>query len=86
LIGILIGGKVVAQSYTDYDGFKTTNAAGQPRGLILVIGNQAIPSFSPGARTAINNDGTPDGWTEVVQEVSIWYGNILNVDSLRATP
>ena len=86
LIDILIDGKVVAQSYMDYDGLKTSNAAGQPLGLMLMIGNQAIPSFSPGASAAIDNDGLPDGWTEVIQEVSIWNGNILNVDSLHATP
>ena len=86
LIDILIDGKVVAQSYMNYDGFKTTNAAGQPPGLILMIGNQAISSFSPGASTAIDNDGIPDGWTEAIQEVSIWNGKILNVDSLGATP
>ncbi len=57
LIDILIDGKVVAQSYMDYDGLKSLNAAGQPLGLTLMIGNQAIPSFSPGASTAIDNDG-----------------------------
>ena len=54
-------------------------------GLHLIIGNQAIPSFSPGRAQVRDNDGLPDGWTIVVQEISGWYGNVADPDALRAT-
>ena len=33
-------------------------------GMHLIIGNQAIPGFSPGASRAKDNDGMPDGWDD----------------------
>ena len=80
----------MAQSYIDYANLHVNNSAGLPQGLTLMIGNQAIPSFSPGPDAAVDNIGieTPgaEGWTQVIQEISIWKGNIQSVDSLRASP
>ena len=50
----------------------------------LIIGNQAVPAFSPGAAQVRDNDGIPGGWTIVVQEISGWTGNVANPDRLRA--
>jgi hypothetical protein len=52
----------------------------------LIIGNQAIPAFSKGAASAVDNDGIPDGWTIVVQEIAGWYGTIADPDRFRASP
>lgn len=88
LIDLIVDGALVATVYMEYpqqtyvdpsDGRAKTVA------MHLLIGNQAIPSFAPGAATAKDNDGLPDGWTIVVQEVSGWYGNVLNPDQLRAS-
>ena len=88
LIDVFVDGKLVATSYMEYsqetyvdpsDGRTKTVA------MNLMIGNQAIPSFSRHASSAIDNDGIPDGWTIVVQEISGWYGNIADPDSRRAT-
>ncbi len=88
LIDLIVDGKLVATSYMEYpqetyldpvDGQRKTIA------MHLLIGNQAIPSFSRGAAKAKDNDGIPDGWTIVVQEVSGWYGNIADPDCHRAS-
>ena len=88
LIDLIVDGRLVSTVYMEYpqktyidpaDGRSKTIA------MHLIIGNQAIPSFSPGARNAKDNDGIPDGWTIVVQEISGWYGNILDPDRLRAS-
>ena len=68
------------QTYVDPSDGRTKTVA-----MHLLIGNQAIPSFTPGAATAKDNDGLPDGWTIVIQEISGWYGNVLNPDQLRAS-
>ena len=89
LIDLFVDGKLIASTYMEYpqktyidpvDGHTKTVA------MHLIIGNQAIPSFSQGAKLAKDNDGIPDGWTIVIQEVSGWYGNILNPNRHRATP
>ncbi len=89
LIDLIVDGKLVATSYMEYpqqtyadpaDGRQKTVA------MHLLIGNQAIPGFSPGASRAKDNDGIADGWTIVVQEISGWNGNILDPDRLRASP
>ena len=66
--------------YATPDGHMATVA------MHLIIGNQAIPRFSRNPSAARDNDGIPDGWTIVVQEISGWYGNVANVDSLAASP
>ena len=89
LIDLLIDGKVVATSYMEYPQGTYVDPADGKRKTIamhLLIGNQAIPGFSPGASWARDNDGIPDGWTIVVQEISGWYGNVADVDRLRASP
>ncbi len=86
LIDVFVDGKLIITSYMEYpqttyvdpaDG-KTKKVA-----MHLIIGNQAIPSFAPGASSAKDNDGIPDGWTMVVQEISGWYGNVLNPDAYK---
>ena len=86
LIDVFVDGMLVVTSYMEYpqttyvdpaDG-KTKTVA-----MNLMIGNQAIPSFAPGAPSATDNDGTPDGWTMVVQEISGWYGNVDNPESYK---
>ena len=89
LIDLFVDGKLVSTLYMEYpqqtyvdpkDGRAKTIA------MHLIIGNQAIPGFSPGARSAKDNDGIPGGWTIVVQQVAGWYGNIQDPDSHRASP
>ncbi len=88
LIDLLVDGKLVATTYMEYPQSTYVNPQdGQAKtvAMTLMIGNQAIPGFSPGAAAAKDNDGIPDGWTIVVQEISGWYGNIADVDRLRAS-
>ncbi len=89
LIDVLVDGKLVITSYMEYPQETYVDPADGQRKTIamhLLIGNQAIPAFSPGAARARDNDGIPDGWTVVVQEISGWYGNIADINRLRASP
>ncbi len=88
LLDLIVDGRLVATTYMEYSPDTYVDPADHQRkqvALHLMIGNQAIPSFSRGAASAKDNDGLPDGWTIVVQEVSGWYGNIADPDSLRAS-
>ncbi len=88
LIDLFVDGHLVASSYMEYPQETYVDPADGQRKTIamhLIIGNQAIPSFSPGAARARDNDGITDGWTIVVQEVSGWYGNVADPDRYRAT-
>ena len=89
LIDLIVDGKLVVTSYMEYPRDTYVEPADNQRKTIamsLIIGNQAIPGFSRGASGAKDNDGIPDGWTIVVQEVSGWYGNIGDPDRYRASP
>ena len=88
LIDVFADGRLVATTYMEYPQQTYLDPADGQRKTIamhLLIGNQAIPSFSRGAAQAIDNDGISDGWTIVVQEISGWWGNIAEPDSYRAT-
>ena len=88
LIDVFVDGRLAATTYMEYAPDSYVDPAdGQrkPVAMHLLIGNQAIPAFSPGAAAAIDNDGLPDGWTIVVQEISGWYGNVADPDRRRAT-
>ncbi len=88
LLDLIIDGKLVSTLYMEYDQETYVDPADGQRKTIamhLIIGNQAIPSFSPGAAYARDNDGIPEGWTMVVQEISGWHGNIADPDRYRAS-
>jgi hypothetical protein len=88
LIDLFVDGKLVVTSYMEYPQDTFVDPADGTRktvGMHLIIGNQAIPGFSPGAGSAKDNDGIPDGWTITVQEISGWYGNVADPDSRRAS-
>ena len=88
LIDLFVDGKLVATTYMEYPQdtyIDPVDGKAKQFAMHLMIGNQAIPSFSPGAAGARDNDGIPDGWTIVVQEMSGWYGNIENPDRYQAT-
>ena len=87
LLDVFIDGKLVQTDYMEYGNAGTytdDNGNTQTIGMHLIIGNQAIASFTPGHETATDNDGITDGWTIAVQEISAWYGNVANPDSYRA--
>ncbi len=87
LVDLFVDAKLVATLYMEYqqDSYvDPVNGSRKTVAMNLVIGNQAIPHFSRGATSATDNDGLPDGWTIVVQEISGWYGNIANPDQYRA--
>jgi hypothetical protein len=89
LLDLFIDGKLISTVYMEFNPETYVDPAdGKTKtvAMNLMIGNQAIPGFSPGAAQAVDNDGMPDGWTMVVQEVSGWYGNIQSPDSYRAAP
>ena len=82
LLYLFLDGQLVAASYMEYpantytDGYD--NNATRTVAMSLIIGNQAIPSFAPGGSSTTENDGVPDSWTIVVQEIAAWQGNIVN--------
>lgn len=85
-MNVIIDGKVVLQHWIDFslaDDYVDLDGVTRKMPLHLLIGNQAIPSFSPNPVNVPENDGITDGWTIVVQEISAWHGNIANADSLR---
>ena len=87
LIDLLVDGRLVATQYMEYPQYTYRDAetgTWTPIGMHLIIGNQAVPAFSPGAAQVRDNDGIPGGWTIVVQEISGWTGNVANPDRLRA--
>jgi hypothetical protein len=89
LIDLFVDGRLIATQYLEYNQANFTDPAdgkSKPIGLHLIIGNQAVPAFSPGAGRVRDNDAIPDGWTITVQEISAWQGNIAKPDSYRATP
>jgi hypothetical protein len=89
LLDLIVDGKLVSTLYMEYPQETYLDPADGKRkqlAMHLIISNQAIPGFSRGTANIAENDGIPDGWTIVVQEISGWYGNIANPDSLRASP
>lgn len=88
LIDLIVDGRLVSTLYMEYPQETYVDPAdGRARtvAMHLMIGNQAGPAFAPGAGAMRDNDGIPEGWTIVVQEISGWYGNIADPDSLRAS-
>lgn len=84
LIDLFVDGTMVAQSYMEYPAdtyVDPTDGKTKTVAMTLMIANTAIPSFSLNPTSAIENDGLPDGWTIVLQEISAWYGNIQNPES-----
>jgi hypothetical protein len=77
-----VDGKLVAASYMEYpastyeDGFD--GGVTKTLAMHIIVGNQAIPSFAPGGTSTKENDGIPDGWTIVLQEISAWNGNVAD--------
>ena len=80
-----VDGKMVASSYMEYAQApwyqNPVTGAWEQQAMHLIIGNQAVPLWLPGASTVTENDGVPDGWTMVVQEISAWYGLVANPTS-----
>ena len=86
-IYMFMDGKLAASSYMEYAQAPryldpATNTLKQ-QAMTLMIGNQAVPTWLPGDSTVTENDGVPDGWTIVVQEISAWYGLINNPNSFQ---
>jgi hypothetical protein len=89
LIDLFVDGKLVSTVYMEYPQQTYVDPAdGQEKtvAMHLIIGNQAIPSFSRSSKPVVDNDGIPDGWTIVVQEISGWYGNVDHPDRYRVSP
>lgn len=88
MLYLFLDGQLVAASYMEYpantyvDGYD--NNTTKTVAMHLIIGNQAIPSFAPDGSSTTENDGIPDGWTIVVQEIAAWEGNILNPMGFQA--
>ena len=94
MMDVLVDGQVIMTYYLEWENAcgRYTNAAGQSVcvGIHLMLENSAIPIFSPGEATAIENDGitTPgfEGWTQTIYRIAAWNGSIQNPDSLRVSP
>lgn len=89
LIDLFIDGKLVSTLYMEYPQSTYLDPKDDRHKLLamhLMIGNQAIPGFSRDGRAVFDNDGIPDGWTIVIQEIAGWYGNVVDPDSHRVSP
>ncbi len=77
-----VDGRLVVASYMEYDQaptyFDGVSGTTKVQAMHLIIGNQAIPQWLAGASNTKENDGIPDGWTIVVQEITAWNGLIAN--------
>ena len=88
LIDIFVDGRLAATTYMEFPQTKYLDPLdGQSKTIAmhLLIGNQAVPSFSADPSHVLDNDGMVDGWTIVVQEISGWFGNIADVDARRGS-
>lgn len=89
LVDYLYDGKLFLTQYWEYKGdtyVDPVSGTTKTVGMHLMIDNQAVPSFNPAASgQVVDNDGIPDGWSAVVEEVSIINGNISAPDSYRAS-
>jgi hypothetical protein len=78
MIYIFTDGKLAFQSYLDYSfapWYKDpADGVYKQQAMHLIIGNEAVPNFDPGANSAVSNDAIVNGWTITVQEISAWYG------------
>lgn len=85
LIDVIEDGKTVQTDYMEYpaDFYTGADHTTHDLGMHLIIGNQAIASFTAGHNVVTDNDGIIDGWTIVVQEITAWVGKIANPDALR---
>ena len=82
------GYTLVGSAYLDIADYNAKDNAGLPEGMCLMIGNQAIPAFAPGAASVTDNEGykddahgIPTGWTSVIQEVDIWDKPVSNPEA-----
>lgn len=76
---LFLNNKVVIKGYLDFTKSVAYMEGGIQKyvGMQLMIQNAAIPGFSPGASTAVDNDGLGiDGWAGVIEQIGIWQGNI----------
>ncbi len=87
-VNMFLNNKLVIKSYLDY----TKSVAYVENGVLkyvgmqLMIQNAAIPGFSPGASTAVDNDGLGiDGWAGVIEQIGIWQGNIATPENYFAS-
>ncbi len=84
---IILDGKLVERNTfvynTNYVFDYTSNTGGAPFslpkngaqvGLTLMIGNQPVPAQFGSQANIVDNDGITEGWTIVVQEISVWKG------------
>ena len=88
LIDLFVDGQLVSTVYMEYAPDTYVDPADGKRKTVamhLIIGNQAIPSWTRRGGKVVDNDGIPDGWTIVVQEISGWHGNIADPDRYRAS-
>lgn len=79
-------GKLFAQVYQPFAINCNKDAGGNCIGLNTLFGNQAIANFTPGASTAINNDGIPDGWTLTLQQYAMFNGALTPAQALAYAP
>lgn len=86
---LFVNDKLVATGYHDF----TKSVAYMEGGVLKYVGmqlmlmNQAVPGFSPGASSVTDNDGLGvDGWAPVYEQVAIWQGNIANPQNFLANP
>lgn len=83
---VLVDGKLVAQAYQPFAIDCPKDSGGNCTGLDVLFGNQAIPNFSTGSDSAVNNDGITDGWTLVLQEYDMFSGALTPAQALAFAP
>ncbi len=87
-MNLFVDGKLVISGYQDH----TTGVNYMENGILkyvgmqLMIQNAAVPGFSRGASSVTENDGLGvDGWAPVIQQLSIWNGNVANPQNFLAS-
>jgi hypothetical protein len=86
IISLFVDGVLVAQAHQAFAQSCQKGTTNTCKGLDILIGNQAIPNFSPGQGTAVDNDGIADGWTLTLREFSVFNGAIDPVTAMNYAP
>lgn len=86
IISLFVDGVLVAQAHQAFAQSCQKGTTATCKGLDILIGNQAIPNFSPGQGAAVDNDGIADGWTLTLREFSVFNGAIDPVTAMNYAP
>lgn len=79
-------GKLFAQVYLAYAENCSKDGAGNCIGLDLLLGNQAVPTFSPNHDGLAEGDGVTGGWDITYREIAFFQGALTPAQAIAFAP